>query len=467
MLPKDQADVIATVAACREFDAAVLSRGGGTSVAGQTCNVAVVIDFSKYMHAVVELDGSSKRARVEPGIVLDALRTEAEKHELTFAPDPATHSRCTLGGMIGNNSCGVHALMGGKTVDNIESLDILLYDGTRMRVGRTTEEELAAIIAGGGRRGEIYAGMKRLRDTYADLVRQRFPDIPRRVSGYNLDQLLPENGFNVARALVGSEGTCVTILEAECELKPSPQHRRLVALGFEDAFIAADHVPAVLAFEPIGLEGFDGLLVDFMLRKNLLVDDVKLLPAGGGFLLCEFGADSPEDADRMANALIQASKNFVRVPTWSLYSPEQAERVWKVRESGLGASVFVPGEKNGCEGWEDSAVQPELLGAYLRDLFELIERTGNRTPMYGHFRQGCVHLRITFDFKTTEGVARNRKIIDDAADIVLKYVGSISGYHGDGQARAVLLPKMFGLELMQAFAEFKALWDPTNRMNPG
>jgi FAD/FMN-containing dehydrogenase/Fe-S oxidoreductase len=467
IVPRDAQDVIATVAACREFGAAVLTRGGGTSVAGQTCNVAVVIDFSKYMHAVVELDAATHRARVEPGIILDALRIEAEKHELTFAPDPATHSRCTLGGMIGNNSCGVHALMGGKTVDNIESLDILLYDGTRMRVGRTTEQELNAIIAGGGRRGEIYTGLKRLRDTYADLVRERFPDIPRRVSGYNLDQLLPENGFNVARALVGSEGTCVTILEAECELKPSPQHRRLVALGFDNAFIAADHVPAVLAFKPIGLEGFDGLLVNFMLRKNLLVDDVKLLPVGQGFLLCEFGSDSPEDADRMANALLEAAKHFDRVPTSALYSPEEGERVWRVRESGLGACVFVPGEQNGCEGWEDSAVPPELLGAYLRDLFGLIDSYGYRTPMYGHFGQGCVHLRITFDFKTTEGVAKYRRFIEEAADIVLKYGGSFSGEHGDGQARAALLPKMFGLELMQAFVEFKALWDPLNRMNPG
>jgi FAD/FMN-containing dehydrogenase/Fe-S oxidoreductase len=467
VVPLDAQDVVATVAACREFGAAVLTRGGGTSVAGQTCNVAVVIDFSKYMRAVIELNPAALRARVEPGIVLDALRIEAEKHELTFAPDPATHSRCTLGGMIGNNSCGVHALMGGKTVDNIESLDVLLYDGTRMRVGRTTEEELSAIIAEGGRRGEIYAGLRRLRDTYADLVRQRFPDIPRRVSGYNLDQLLPENGFNVARALVGSEGTCVTILEAECELKPSPQHRRLVALGFDDAFIAADHVPAVLAFKPIGLEGFDGLLVNFMLRKNLLVDDVKLLPAGQGFLLCEFGADSPEEADRMANALLEASAHFAHVPSRALYSPEEAERVWRVRESGLGACVFVPGEQNGCEGWEDSAVPPELLGAYLRELFGLIDSYGYRTPMYGHFGQGCVHLRITFDFKTTEGVAKYRSFIEEAADIVLKYGGSFSGEHGDGQARAVLLPKMFGPELMQAFVEFKALWDPLNRMNPG
>ncbi len=467
VIPRSIDDVVATLAACRAFGAPVLSRGGGTSLSGQCCNVAVVIDFSKYLGNITALDPAARTASVQPGIVLDALRAEAEKHELTFAPDPATHSRCTLGGMIGNNSCGVHALMGGKTVDNITALDILLYDGTRLTVGPTPEPELNAIIAAGGRRGEIYAGLRRLRDTYAALVRERFPDIPRRVSGYNLDQLLPENGFNVARALVGSEGTCVTILQAHCELKPSPQCRRLVALGFADPFIAADHVPAVLAFNPIGLEGFDGLLVEFMLRKNLAVDDVKLLPAGQGFLLCEFGADSPAEVDAMAQALVTAAATFEHVPTIGFYTAEQAARVWKVRESALGATVFVPGEKSGWEGWEDSAVRPEFLGQYLRELFALIDSYGYRTPMYGHFGQGCVHLRITFDFETHQGVALYRRFIDQAADLVLKYGGSFSGEHGDGQSRACLLPKMFGPELMQAFAEFKALWDPTNRMNPG
>lgn len=467
VIPQDVEDVIATVAACRGFDAAVLSRGGGTSVAGQCCNVAVVLDFSKYMHHIVELDASARRARVQPGIVLDALRKEAERHQLTFAPDPATHSRCTLGGMIGNNSCGVHALFGGKTVDNTEALDILLYDGTRMRVGRTSEHELEQIIAAGGRKGEIYAGLRRLRDTYATLVRERYPDIPRRVSGYNLDQLLPENGFNVARALVGSEGTCVTILEAECELKPSPQHRRLVVLGFADAFIAADHVPQVLAFKPIGLEGFDGYLVQCMLRKQLAVDDVKLLPKGDGFLLCEFGADSPEDADRQANDFMNAARGFDSKPTVVLYSEGDAERVWRVRESGLGASVFVPGHPSAWEGWEDSAVAPEKLGAYLRELFAVIDRYGYKTPMYGHFGQGCVHLRLTFDLRTEQGIAHYRAFIEEAADVTLKYGGSFSGEHGDGQSRAALLPKMFGPELIQAFREFKALWDPLNRMNPG
>ena len=467
VIPRDRADVIAALAACRQHGAPVLSRGGGTSLAGQCCNVAVVLDFSKYMHAITSLDATARTASVEPGIVLDKLRTAAEQHELTFAPDPATHSRCTLGGMIGNNSCGVHALMGGKTVDNIESLEILLYDGTRMTVGRTAESELAEIIAAGGRRGEIYAGLRRLRDTYAQLIRARFPDIPRRVSGYNLDQLLPENGFHVARALVGSEGTCVTILEAQCELKPSPQHRRLIALGFADAFLAADHVPAVLACEPIGLEGFDGLLVEFMRRKNLVVDDVALLPAGQGFLLCEFGADSPAEVEAQVQRLLSTAQGFSEPVTIATYDEQEAARVWRVRESALGASVFVPGEPGGWEGWEDSAVPPAELGRYLRELFALIAEYGYRSPMYGHFGQGCVHLRISFDLKTQAGADKYRRFLEQAADIVLKYGGSFSGEHGDGQARAALLPKMFGPELMQAFRDFKALWDPLNRMNPG
>ena len=467
VVPLDEADVVATVAACRALGAPVLLRGGGTSLAGQCCNVAVVLDFSKYMRGIVELDPAGKFARVQPGIVLDRLRDAAEVHNLTFAPDPATHSRCTLGGMIGNNSCGVHALMGGKTVDNIESLDILLYDGTRMNVGPTSEAELAAIIARGGRQGTIYAGLARIRDQYAELIRKRFPRIPRRVSGYNLDELLPENGFNVARALVGSEGTCVTVLEARCTLMHSPQHRRLVALGFSDPFIAADHVPAVLAYKPIGLEGFDGLLVDYMLRKKLAVEDVLLLPPGRGFLLCEFGADSAAEADRVAETFAQAASKFGNTCSVRGYTDADARKVWHVRESALGATVFVPGEKNGWEGWEDSAVPPDQLGSYLRELYQLLERYEYKTPMYGHFGQGCVHLRITFDLESVEGIARYRTFIDQAADIVLAHGGSLSGEHGDGQSRGVLLPKMYGPELMQAFQEFKALWDPENGMNPG
>ena len=300
VIPRDDDDVIATISVCREHGAPVLCRGGGTSLAGQCCNVAVVLDFSKYMSKIVELDPERRIARVQPGIVLDHLRNAAEKFHLTFGPDPASHSRCTLGGMIGNNSCGVHSVMAGKTDENIEELEILTYDGVRMRVGRTSDEELESIIRQGGRRGEIYAGLKTLGNQYGDLVRQKFPNIPRRVSGYNLNYLLPENDFHVARALVGSEGTCVTVLEATCRLVESPPERVLLVIGCGDIFECADLVPEILSHRPIGLEGMDNMLVEYTRLKQINLEGLALLPEGNGWLLAEFGADTIDEAESQA-----------------------------------------------------------------------------------------------------------------------------------------------------------------------
>ena len=467
IVPRDAADVEAALAACRATGAAVLPRGAGTSLAGQCANVAVVFDYSRYMNRLASIDVGAKLAIVEPGIVLDRLREAAEVHHLTYAPDPATHSRCTLGGMIGNNSCGVHGLLGGKVSDNVEKLDIVLYDGTRMTVGRTSPAELDAAIRAGGRAGQIYAGLLSLRDRYANLIEEKFPRIPRRVSGYNLDQLLPENGFHVARALVGTEGTCATVLSATLNLASSPPFRVLTAFSFPDAFLAADAVPRALEHGPIGLEGFDGMLVGFMRRKNLAVEDVALLPPGGGFLLVEMGAWSAEEAQQKAEALARDAQNWPAAPQARIYNAAEAARVWFVRESALGATVFVPGEPEGWEGWEDAGVPPDQLGAYLRKIAALMNEYGYRSPMYGHYGQGCVHMRINFDFHSEKGLRDFREFIDRAADLVLSFGGSLSGEHGDGQARGALLPKMFGPELMQAFREFKALWDPDNRMNPG
>ena len=467
VIPQDALDVVRAIEVCRSYGAPVLARGGGTSLAGQTCNTAVVFDYAKTMRRILSLDPARKLATVEPGIVLDRLREAAEEYDLTFGPDPASHSRCTLGGMLGNNSCGTHALMAGKTVDNTHSLEVLLYDGTRMTVGATSEQELAAIIKAGGRRGALYAGLKSIRDRYASEIRARFPKIPRRVSGYNLDELLQENGFHVARALVGSEGTCATILSATLELVASPQHRRLVTLTFADQFIAADHVPLVLESKPIGLEGFDGLLVEMVRRKKLALEDLALLPDGGGHLLVEFGAWSAEDALAQAEEFMARAGAWPARPAVRHYAGQEAARVWRIREQSLGATVFVPDEPHGWEGWEDAAVRPELLGSYLRQIEKLMQRYGYWSAMYGHYGQGCVHMRINFDLESAAGIAKYRAFLDEAADIVLAHGGSLSGEHGDGQSRAALLPKMFGNEIMQAFAEFKALWDPDNRMNPG
>jgi FAD/FMN-containing dehydrogenase/Fe-S oxidoreductase len=467
VIPRDEADVIATVAICRTLEAPILSRGAGTSLAGQGCNAAVILDFSKYMNGMGAIDVVTRTVHVQPGIVLDRVRDAAEKFNLTFAPDPATHSRCTIGGMIGNNSCGVHALMGGKTVDNILSLDLLLYDGTRLTVGPTTEVELEAHIDTGGRIGQIYAALKSIRDTYATQVRARFPKIPRRVSGFNLDELLPENNFNLARALVGSEGTCAIILGATLQLVESPPCRTLVGVGFPDIFLAADHVPQLLRHKPIGLEGVDGYLLDALRRKQKSVEDLKLLPPGDGFLIVEFGAATQPEANAKARAFVASLTSIPAQPTARIYTSDEAKRVWHIRESGLGATAFIPGVGTGWEGWEDAAVDPAQLGSYLRAIRALMNEFNYSSAMYGHFGQGCVHMRLNFDLETGPGILKFRQFMDRAADIALAHGGSLSGEHGDGQARGALLPKMFGEELMEAFRIFKRIFDPTNRMNPG
>jgi FAD/FMN-containing dehydrogenase/Fe-S oxidoreductase len=468
VIPRDKEDVLAAVALCRDHRAPLLARGGGTSLAGQCCNAAVVLDFSKYMAGILEIDPVRRIARVEPGVVLDTLRAAAEKHHLTFAPDPATHDRCTLGGMIGNNSCGVHSIMAGKTDDNIEALEVLTYGGQRLHVGATSAEDLDRLIREGGRRAEIYAGLKSLADRYGEQVRRQFPNIPRRVSGYNLNHLLPESGFHVARALVGSEGTCVTILEATCRLVESPPARVLVVIGWPDVYICADHVPQIMEHRPIGLEGFDDIVVNASRHKGINLDAIALLPEGCGWLMVEFGADTVAEAESQARNLMETLDRSAAPPNMRMFTdPRQAKRIWDVRESSLGVTAHVPGEPLRWEGFEDSAVGPDKLGAYLRDLRKLMQAHHYDGSFYGHFGHACVHTRMDYDLESTEGIRKFRKFMEEAADLVVRYGGSISGEHGDGQSRGELLPKMFGPEIMQAFREFKSLWDPDWKMNPG
>ena len=468
VVPRDVEDVIASIALAREFHVPILCRGGGTSLAGQCCNVALVLDMSKYLNRILEIDPERRIARVQPGVVLDNLRNAAEKHHLTFAPDPATHDRCTLGGMIGNNSCGVHSVMAGKTDDNIEELDVLTYDGVRMRVGATTSAELDKIAREPGRRGEIYAKLAAIASAHADQVRQRYPNIPRRVSGYNLNYLLPENGFQVARALVGSEGTCVTVLEATCRLVKSPQFRTLAVVAYPDIYLCADHVPEIMSYGPIGLEGIDDFLVKWTQRKNLNSDGLALLPEGNGWLLVEFGGDTQKEADDRAQKMVDGLRRGANPPNVRFYgNRKEAKKVWIVRESALGATSHVPGEALNWEGWEDSAVPPEKLGKYLRDLRRLMNEFSYAGAFYGHFGHACVHTRLSFDLETEAGISKFRSFVEHAADLVVSYGGSISGEHGDGKARSELLPKMFGPQLVEAFRQFKTAWDPEWKMNPG
>ncbi len=477
VIPRHVQDVETTVRIAREHHAPLLSRGGGTSLAGQCCNVAVVMDFSKYMHHVVHIDAHDRLGHVQPGCVLDHFRETAKQQAgLFFGPDPATHSRCTIGGMLGNNSCGSHSLLsknhglGVRMSDNTHALDVLLYDGTRMHVGPTPPEELDAIIRGGGRRGEIYAQLKSLVDRYGDIIREKFPKLERRVSGYNLNDLLPENGFNVARALVGSESTLVTILEATLHLVPAPKQRTIVMLGFNDLYIAAECALEVLNFKPTACEGIDELLFDYVKQKGDENASLAILPKGPAFLLVEFGGDSKNDTDEQARRMMDHVKGLGgRAPVdMKLYDdPQQEEMIWDVREGGLGSTAWIPGQPDTWPGWEDSAVPLEAVPQYLRELRPLFRKYGYNPSLYGHIGQGCIHCRAQFDLYTAQGIEQYKRFMDEAVDLVMKFGGVASGEHGDGQARGQFLPKMFGPELFKAFVEFKRIWDPTNRMNTG
>ncbi len=470
VVPKSREDVIRTIAACRKFGAPVLSRGAGTSLAGQCCNVGVVIDWKKYLRNILEVNPHERFARVEPGTVCDRVRHAAAPYGLTWGPDPATHTHCTFGGMLGNNSCGVHSQFAGKTVDNVIEMEVLLYDGTRMTLGSTDETQLEVAIRGGGRVGDVYAKLKSLRDRNSGLIRKHYPSIPRRVSGYNLDQLLPgpDGRFNLARALVGSESTCVTILEAKVKLMAYPAHRALVVLGYPDIFQAADHVPEIVSFEPFGLEGFDDVTANNIQKKGLFQREyLPLLPPGKGWLLVELGAETSGEAAEQGLQLINSLQNRSGIAARLYQGFAEQKQIWSIRESALGANSFVPGESPTWEGWEDAAVAPERLGGYLRDLQKLFGKYQYQSALYGHFGQGCVHNRVNFDLQSSDGIKKWRTFMEEATDLVLRYGGSLSGEHGDGQARGEFLQKMFGRELIETFREFKSIWDPDWKMNPG
>ncbi|WP_310963220.1 FAD-binding and (Fe-S)-binding domain-containing protein [Nocardioides terrisoli] len=466
VVPRDVQDVVAAMAVCHDHGAPVLARGGGTALSGQSVNAAVIFDFSKYMNRILDLDPEARTAVVEPGVICDQLRYAAMDHGLTFAPDPATHDHNTLGGMIGNNSCGTHSVYGGKTVDNVLELELLLHDGTLLTVGVNEEPRLDEIVGAGGRRGEIYRRLRDLRDRYADLVRERYPDIPRRVTGYNLDDLLPEKGFNTARALVGTESTCALVLSATVRLLPWPPKRSLVVLGYPDSPTAAEHVTDILDSRPHGLEFFESGIIDNLRAKDFDSAGMGELPEGNTFVLIEYGGDTQDEADVQGSRMMERLGELPHAPTMKMYDdPQHESDIWEVRRGAIG-STRIPQEHGGMAGWEDAAVDPSVLPGYLRDYRELVERYGYHTVLFGHFGQGCIHNRLDLDIRTVDGIEQFRRFLDEAADLVLRYGGVPSGEHGDGQLKATFLERVFGPELVRAFEEFKSIFDPDGLMNP-
>jgi len=474
VVPRTPEAAATAVAICRRHGVPLLSRGGGTSLAGQCTNTAVVIDWSKYCHRLLDVDPEARTCTVEPGIVLDVLNDQLKPYKLRFGPEPATHMNCTLGGMIGNNSCGATAQRTGKVVDNVAALEVLLYDGTRFWCGPTSDEEYAEIERRGDQQARIYRQLRQLRDKHADQINAKYPHIPRRVSGYNLDSLLPEHGFDIAGLLVGSESTLITVLRAKLKLVDVLPERSLVVLGYPSVDKAADAVPRILDCErqPIALEGLDHRLITDQQIKHMNPQALEELPDGTAFLMVQFGGHDRDEVDQSAKEMLDALHDTGHEPDVSFYDdPAKEDELWQVREAGLGATAHVPGHRDTWEGWEDSAVDPKQLGDYLRDLQKLYDEFGYRDEtgpsLYGHFGQGCVHTRIPFGLYSAEGVARYRRFMQRAADLVVSHGGSLSGEHGDGQSRGELLVRMFGDQIVAAFQELKAIFDPGDMMNPG
>ena len=485
VIPRTLDDIVAAHRVCAAFGAPILNRGGGTSLSGETVNYAVVIDNSRYLTGISNLDEDRRLVTAEPGVINEELNRVTGRSGLVFGPDPSSHSRCTIGGNIGNNSCGVHSVQaqlygpGPRTSDNTHALEVVTYDGERFWVGNGEEDRIEEIVAAGGRKGEIYARLRDLRDRYADAIRAGYPPVdrlPRRVSGYNLDELLPERGFNVARALVGTESTCVTVLRSTLMLTPAMHERVTVVVQYHDIAAAADHVTEIIArFKPIGLEAIDHQLIEDQRLSHQNTGAIAELPRAGrgAWLLVQFGADE-------APASVDAAQRFAAWLTGErgydedrvvIFASEQegghSADLWRIREAGLAATAFPPDGKDHWPGWEDSAVPPEQCGDYLRDLRALLDRHGLDGQFYGHIGQGCIHGRYSFDLRTAPGIADYRRFMEEAADLVVSYGGSLSGEHGDGQQRAELLVRQYGEDLIQAMREFKRIWDPDGKMNPG
>ncbi|HVA79175.1 MAG TPA: FAD-linked oxidase C-terminal domain-containing protein, partial [Candidatus Binataceae bacterium] len=466
--PRHAGDIAAALEVARENALPILARGGGTSLAGQAANAALVLDFSKYMNRILAIEPARGVAIVEPGVVQSDLNAALAPHGLFFAPDPSTKDRCTIGGMIGNNSCGAHSAAYGKTVDNLEALDTILYDGAELKLsGAVDAAAIAAALARGDRVAELVRAILTLRDRVADSVRAHYPRIPRRVSGYNLDELLPERGFNLARALVGSEGTCAITTAATLRLVPRPKTLAVLVLGFEDVFRAADQMTWMLTHRPEALEGFDHNLPDFAREKKM--PGVTYLPEGRAFLVVELGGDSADEARGRAEAMLaEARRVGESTGAAILIDASEQTAVWKIRESGLGSSAYIAGRPRTWPGAEDAAVAPQKLGAYLRRFDAMLKRHALiAATYYGHFGEGCVHARVSFDLATRAGIAVFRTAMEDLGMIVAELGGSLSGEHGDGVARSELLPVMYPRELIAAFRDFKHAFDPDARMNPG
>ncbi|WP_373604644.1 FAD-binding and (Fe-S)-binding domain-containing protein [Streptomyces sp. b62] len=457
LAPRDADDIAAALTVCQEYGVPVVPRGGGTSIAGQATGTGLVLDLTRHLRAILDLDPAARTAVVQPGVILDDLRAAAAPHGLTFGPDPSTHARCTLGGMIGNNSCGAHSVAWGTTADNVRGLSVVRYGGQALRLEQGSGTDPAGVDARGAGESHGPRGVSELVASHLALLRTGYPDLPRRISGYALDALLPEHpgGPDPVRAFCGSEGTLGVVTEATVRLVEAPRARALAVLGYADESAAAEAAPGLLPYGPLTVEG---------MAADLVREPAGLLPRGAAWLFVETGGATPAEARAHAERVLRAAD---AVDGAVVTDPAGQRALWRIREDAAGTATRMPDGSEAWPGWEDCAVPPARLGAYLRDFRALLAEHGLRGTPYGHFGDGCIHVRIDFDLITEAGVARFRRFSEETADLVVAHGGSLSGEHGDGQARAELLPRMYGDELVALFGRFKDLWDPDGGLNPG
>jgi FAD/FMN-containing dehydrogenase/Fe-S oxidoreductase len=457
VFPRSAAEIAAVVRVCAEVGVPVTSRGGGTGMAGNSVGSGVVLDCSRHLTNILRIDPQARLAVVQPGVVLDDLRRAAAEHGLTFGPDPSSHSRCTLGGMIGNDACGNHSVRYGRTSEHVESLRVVLADGTQ------------AVADHSGLHGadDVAVALRTVVTGNLAAIRTELGRIPRQVSGYQLQHLLPENGFDVARALVGTEGTCVVVTEATVRLVPIAPSANLLALGYRDVAEAAEDVMTILEFSPASVEGIDAAIVDTM-RHRRGPESVVGLPDGQAWLYVELDGDDAAEVAARSARLLDRLRAGGRLVAGQVVDDAAARRsLWRVREEGAGLASRLVGGKASWPGWEDAAVAPENLAAYLREFQELLTEHGYFGVLYGHFGAGCIHVRIDFDPSTAEGVAAMRRFLLDAAKLVVRHGGTLSGEHGDGRARGELLSTMYSEPMLAAFAAMKKAFDPQGVLNPG
>lgn len=467
VMPRTIDDIIAAVSVAGSFGAPLVPRGGGTSMAGNAIG-GVIIDTSRHLTEIADIDVDRRQAIVQPGVVLSDLKAATAEHGLTFAPDPSSANRCTIGGMIGNNACGARSVAWGTTADNVDRLDLLTYDGTRLDLGSVAPAELERLASAPGREAAKYAQVRDFVNQHELLIRRRFSDLRRRVSGYALDQLLPERGTHLARALVGGEGTCGTVLGATVRLVRLPAARVLLVLGFPTTFASAEAVPGILPHGPLTVEGINDELVARLPASARQGPGAAALPDGKAWLLIEVAGDTTDDARQRAQVIAgDVYAGDTSVTATIVTDASTQARLWRVRTDGAGLATRLPDGSEAWGGWEDAAVRPEQLGSYLRGFDALLDRFDYRGLAYGHFGEGCMHVRINFDLLSDHGIARFREFVEAATDLVIDHGGSVSGEHGDGRARSELLPRMYGDDVVAAFREFKSIWDPGDRMNPG